>query len=141
MRRDNGKTWLFFFCLLFQLSINYGCQRHPGRKLTDKELTIIKESCSQTVYPASLYYLDGDCSFCLAKAKDFDEKEFGKGAGTIILFKTSNPVMAKKYIEDISLQSCVILDSSNLFTKSFAFNNIYEISKKGEILSERFDKH
>lgn len=140
MRSDPGKTWLFIFCLFFQLCVNYGCHRHPGRKVTNKELSVIVKSCSEQAYPASLYYLDGDCSFCLAKAKDFDEKKFGKGTGSIILFKTSNPVMAKMYIQDISLRSCVILDSANLFAKSFAFNNIYEISEKGEILSERSDK-
>ncbi len=140
MRRGNGKTWLLIFCLLFQLSINFGCQRHIRRKITDKELSVIVESCSEQVYPVSLYYLDGDCSFCLAKAKEFDEKKFLKGARSLILFKVSNPLVAKMYIQEISLRSCVILDSSNLFAKSFALNSMYEISEKGEIFSERADK-
>jgi len=140
MRRCNSKTWLLIFCFLFQLSINYGCQRHPRRKITDKELSVIIKSCSEQVYPVSLYYLDGNCSFCLAKAKEFDEEKFGRGAGSIILFKASNPIMAKMYIQGISLRSCVILDSSNLFAKSFGLNSMYEISEKGEILSERSDK-
>lgn len=140
MRKGNCKTGLLISCLVFQLSINYGCQKHPRRKITENELSVIVESCSKQVYPVSLYYLDGDCSFCLAKAKDFDEKKFGKGNVSIILFKVSNPIMTKMYIQEISLRSCVILDSSNLFAKSFALNSRYDISEKGEILSESADK-
>lgn len=108
--------------------------------MSDKELSVISESCSEQGYPVSLYYLDGDCSFCLAKAKEFDEKKFGKWPRSLILFKVSNPIMAKMYIQGVSLRLCVILDSSNLFAKSFGLNSMYEISEKGEILSEKFDK-
>lgn len=139
MRKGICKTWLLIFGLAFLLSFNYGCQRHSNRKITENELSVIVESCPKQTYPINLYYLDGDCSFCLAKAKDFDEKKFGKGAGSILLFKVTNPIMTKMYIQEISLRSCVILDSSNLFAKSFALNSMYEISKKGELLSERKD--
>lgn len=134
------KTWVVIFCLVFQLGFNYGCQRHLGRKITGKELSVIAKSCYKQAYPVSLYYLDGNCSFCFAKAKDFDDNNFGKGAGSIILFMASNPKMTKMYIEGISLRSCVILDSINLFAKSFILNSRYEISEKGEILSESADK-
>lgn len=140
MKKINWELGLLFFCLAFQLSINSGCQGYPRKKITQNELSVIEASCTKQSYPVSLYYLDGDCSFCLAKAKDFDEKKFGNGGKTLILFKVSNPVLANMYIQAISLQSCVILDSTNLFAKSFVFDHVYEISKKGEILSESADK-
>lgn len=139
MKTDNSKIWLLIFTF-FQLCINYSCQRHPGKKISDKELSVIVASCPKQAYPVSLYYLDGNCSFCLAKAKDFDDKKVDKNAKSVIIFMTSNPNLTKMYIEGISLQSCVILDSSNFFAKSFALNSRYDLSEKGEILSESTDK-
>lgn len=101
---------------------------------------VITVCAPKQVYPVNLYYLDGDCSFCLAKAKDFDEQKMNNGGGSIIIFTTSNPTMTKLYIQEIMLRSCVIIDSSNAFAKSFALNSRYEISEKGEVLSESADK-
>ena len=140
MIRDNDKSWLLLICLLLRVTIYSGCQARFNRKISDKELTVISTSCSKQVYPISLLYLDGDCSFCLAKALAFEEKVYGKGNGSVLLFKVSNPVMAKMYIQGLSLRSCIILDSSNLFAHSFALNSMYEITGKGEILSEKLDK-
>nr|WP_294991350.1 hypothetical protein [uncultured Sediminibacterium sp.] len=140
MKKINWKFRLFFFCLAFQLGINSGCQEYHKKKITQNELYVIESSCPKQVNPVNLYYLDGDCSLCLAKAKDFDENKFGNGGKTLILFKVSNPVLANMYIQAISLRSCVILDSTNLFAKSFVFDHVYEISKNGEILSEKADK-
>lgn len=140
MRSDRSKTMLFVACLFVQLFICAGCKKHPGRKVSDKELLSIKKSCSPKIYPVGLYYLDGNCSFCLAKAKEFDDKKHNEGTGCVIIFQTSNPVMTKMYIRDISLQSCVILDSVNTFTKSFSLNTIYGIAENGEILSEKSDE-
>lgn len=131
---------MLFVVGLFVQCISDGCQNHPGRKVSDKELFDIKESYSLKKYPVELYCLDGNCSFCLAKAKEFDEQRSGKGMGSIILFKTANPVMTSLYIRDVSLKSCVILDSTYAFAKSFALNTVYTISEKGEILSEKSDQ-
>lgn len=140
MRIDNGKTSLLIFALFFQFSIYSGCQKRPGKKISDKEMSVIGLCEPKQIYPVNLYYLDGDCSFCLAKAKDFDDKKMNNGGGSIIIFMTSNPTMTKLYIQEIMLQSCVILDSSNTFAKSFTLNSRYEISAKGEVLSESADK-
>lgn len=139
MRNSKVKNELWIFWIL-SLLISYNCQKHPKKKISNNELSAIVQSCPKQVYPASLYYLDGDCSLCLAKAKEFDEKQFSKGAAGLILFKVSNPPIARMYIRDISLHCCVILDSSNLFAKSFIFNNIYKLSENGEILSGSPDK-
>ena len=140
MRVDKGKTGLLILALFFQLNIYYGCKKHPDKKISDKELSVITGSCSKQTYPVSLYYLDGNCSFCLAKAKDFDDKKVNNRGGSIIIFATSNPNMTKLYIQEIALRSCVILDSSNTFVKSLALNSRYEISEKGEVLSQSIDK-
>jgi hypothetical protein len=140
MRTNNGKIGLLIFLLFLQLIINCGCQRHLKKRITHKELSAIASSCPKQMYPVSLYYLDGNCSFCLAKAKDFDDRNVSNGVGSIIIFTTSNPTMTKLYIQEIALRSCVMLDSSNTFAKSFTLNSRYEISAKGEILSESTDK-
>ncbi|HCL04973.1 MAG TPA: hypothetical protein DHW64_02965 [Chitinophagaceae bacterium] len=140
MRTNNGKIGLLIFLLFLQLIINCGCQRHSGKKITDKELSVIESSCPKQMYPVNLYYLDGNCSFCLAKAKDFDDRNASNGVGSVIVFATSNPTMTKLYIQEIALRSCVMLDSSNTFVKSFTLNSRYEISAKGEVLSESADK-
>lgn len=140
MIRVNVESCLMAICLLLQVTIYSGCHERVVRKITDKELSVISMSCASQVHPVNVYYIDGDCPFCLAKAQAFDEKEYGKGNGSILLFKASNPAMIKMYIHDLSLRSCVILDSSNLFAHSFELNSVYEISDKGEILSEKPDK-
>lgn len=138
MKKDDGKVILA--AVLLALGINYGCQQAPGKKITGKELSAIANACSQSSYPVNLYYLDGDCSSCLLKAKAFDEQKYGKGAGSILVFKALNPVMARMYINDISIRSCVILDSTGVFAGSFALNTVYEVSEKGEVISEKPDK-
>jgi len=140
MRTDNFKPRLLIFVLFSQLGIMYGCQRHTGKKISEKELSAITASCSGQIYPISLYYLDGNCSFCLVKAKEFDDKNMNNGFGSTIVFTTANPNMTKLYIQEIALQSCVILDSSNTFVNSLVLNSRYDISDKGEILSEIADK-
>ena len=134
MRKIN--TGILVLILFLNLGLDYDCQNHPQKKITGKELSVIAQSCVRQAYPVSIYYLDGDCSFCLGKAKEFDERKSPDDVSRIILFKISNPVLTKMYIQDISLRSCVILDSSNLFAKSLTFNTIYKLSEKGEILAE-----
>jgi hypothetical protein len=125
--------------LLFNLGLDYGCQNHSRKKITNKELSVIAKSCVKQTYPVSIYYLDGDCSFCLGKAKEFDERKPSEDSIRIILFRVSNPILTKMYIQDISLRSCIILDSTDLFAKSLKFNTIYKLSEKGEILAETAD--
>jgi hypothetical protein len=140
MRTSNGKTILLISVFFLQGSIYFSCKKRLDKKISDKELSVITATCSKEVFPISLYYLDGNCSFCLAKAKDFDEKNNNKNHESVIIFMTSNPNMTKMYIEGISLLSCVILDSTNNFAKSFALNTKYEISEKGNILFEIADR-
>ncbi len=139
MRKDNVETGLLIFVLFFQLCINYSCQNGTVKKISDKELSVIAATCLIQDYPINLYYLDGNCSFCLAKAKDFDDIKKREDGGRIIMFMTSNPTMTKLYTEGIGLQSCVILDSTNYFSKSFVLNSRYKISANGKILSEIAD--
>jgi hypothetical protein len=103
-------------------------------------LSVITGICPALKYPATIYYLDGDCAFCLGKAKDFDEKNSAKSNNSIILFRVSDPLVSKMYVENLSLKSCVIMDTSGLFANSLALNTIYILSEKGEMLSERPDK-
>lgn len=140
MSKCNVKIRLLILIFFIQLSINFSCKKNNNRKISTKELSFISESCPTLTYPINLYYLDGNCSLCLAKAKNFDDTKNYYDRRSVIMFITSNPSMTKIYIEGISLQSCIILDSSTLFAKSLSLNTIYNISKKGEILSESTDK-
>ncbi|MBN9382441.1 MAG: hypothetical protein J0H74_16855 [Chitinophagaceae bacterium] len=83
-----------------------------------------------------IYYFDGDCAFCIAKALEI-EHSATKAPGTSAVFvaRTGTPDILTYNFRNTGITSPLIIDRDSLFAHYFQLNEITNIDKAGRILS------
>lgn len=117
-----------------------GCSPKPKNPINPEVYNAVVKSCPANTRKISLYYLNGDCSFCVGKALDLEQQNAGDTEmQTVLIAKTGNLEATKLLFAD-RIKSCILYDTSGHYDKLIGIGKIYTLSRSGDILSVRSDE-
>lgn len=83
-----------------------------------------------------IYYFDGDCGFCIAKAVEIDNDEKNKQDIRLVLIaKTNNPSTLSVNLKENHLSACMLIEKDNFFDQYLKFNELIRVDKNLTISS------
>lgn len=84
-----------------------------------------------------IYYFDGDCAFCIAKALEIDHSAAkAPGSRAVFIARTGNPDILIYNFRNTGITSPLIIDKDSLLGHYFQINEVVKIDKTGRILSQ-----
>ena len=123
-----------FTRLLTVMLVAVFCACRPATKvyINQKLYNRISSICPDSNNsPIVLYYFDGDCSICIAKAR-YIETTLIKSKNAmkpIFIARTINPEVLKFNIRNAQIKSCVFIDNGNSFEHDFTLLQILKIDQ------------
>lgn len=110
---------------------------HPKEEKTSKQMldataiAKIKKNCPGVDGKyVKIYYLDGDCSMCIGKAKELELKHTDTLQGAIVLIAlTKNEHVFRLNMESAEIKSCFIVDELGYFGTVFKLNMVTHVNR------------
>lgn len=125
------------FCLGIIL---LACNAAPKVKISNGLYSYLNGNChEEDKKNRVVYYFDGDCSFCIGRVIELDERfRNSKDTMSINIALTRNPAYLKFQLKERNISPCVIISTNateydTLIRKEFELNKIYLIDKDQEI--------
>jgi len=114
----------FLFSIIFGL---FSCSKPNGyldQKVYKNLLTLCPKKNNASLI---VYYFDGDCAFCLAKAKAVETYSASHNLKPILIAKTLNPETFQFNIDKLKITSCVTVEKGNEYEKDLPFIKVTKI--------------
>lgn len=114
-----------FIILIYVFLVSCNLHKPEHRLLFNEEvLEKIHKYCPSTERKIiRLYYLDGNCSFCIAKAYQIDLLAEKKGIATVFVSISDNEKLTEYYFKDKKINGCLISGKDSLLSKSGIYLN------------------
>ncbi len=129
-----------FFIIFLQINCNNDSKVKPLGKKIDKEIydLIMKECLSFTHKKVLVYYMDGDCSICIGKAKELESNnEYSKDETKFVLMAVTNNInLFKNNMLVAKFRSCVIIDQSREYNTYLPLHSVTTIDEDKNIINQ-----
>jgi hypothetical protein len=129
MKFTQNGTLLVLVLLVFALC------NSPKRRLPTVAYNKITNSCKElNGFDLHIYYFDGDCSLCIAKLLEQEDKvKNEKDVRAVFIAKTRNAATLEYNLQDKNIKSCVIIDKGEEYASFFKLNQIVLVNKQMEM--------
>lgn len=116
MHRGIIKT---IFLIVAVLNIT-GCRNTPKKYLPEQIYRKLLSKCPDAAgKELEIYYMDGDCSFCIAKAIQIDNSMSSKpNYRAIFITRSDNTLLIEYYFKEKNIKSCLIADKDSIMENS-----------------------
>jgi hypothetical protein len=126
------------------LSLVCACRNSNGQRNITENISgvtyqkILKICPSENRDELLVYYFDGDCSICLAKASYVEKYAQTHHLKPILIAKTLNPTEFQLNLSKLNIRACVHIEANQEFENKISFMNVIKVSTDLHI--EDFDK-
>ncbi|WCT13773.1 hypothetical protein [Mucilaginibacter jinjuensis] len=130
--------------LLIFWSLACACRNGSGQQNKTENISgdiyrkILKICPSENQEELLVYYFDGDCSMCLAKASYVEKYAQTHHLRPILIAKTLNPTGFRLNLSKLNVRACVRVEENREFENKVDFMKVTKIST--DLHVENFDK-
>lgn len=123
----------FIYCFIIFFSICTSCKKEKTRLMPRQVYDKLVSKCpSSAGKQLEIYYMDGDCSMCIAKAILIDSLAKKKDdVSVIFVVRTENQILTNYYFRLNRVQACILQEKDSILKKSsILFNEAVLISNE-----------
>lgn len=123
----------FIYCFIIFFSICTSCKKEKARLMPRQVYDKLVSKCPGSAgKQLEIYYMDGDCSMCIAKALLIDSLAKKKDdVSVIFVVRTENQILTNYYFRLNRVQACILQEKDSILKKSsILFNEAVLISNE-----------
>lgn len=127
----NMRYLIYLFVISFVICTS--CKREKVRLMPRQVYDKLISTCPGTAgKQLEIYYMDGDCSMCIAKAVLIDSLAKKKDdVSVIFVVRSENQILTNYYFRENRVQACILQEKDSILNKSnILFNEAVSISNK-----------
>lgn len=126
------KRHFFILFVVFLELVFSACKTKNEMHLSSKTYRALLDKCPNIGgKEIELYYMDGTCSFCIAKAQEIEKGLRNKPDWkALFVVRSSNKELTDFYFKEQKIESCIIYDTDSIMKNSnIRFNEVVKISQ------------
>ena len=116
--------------------MTYGCKWPAKKTLLSEEgyRQVLRDCPAVAGQNLTLYYFDGDCSFCVGKVADLEKSTAAThDSKAVFIAKTHDPSILQFNIKQFGIRSCLIIEKDQAYSNYFRLNEVVKINQQREM--------